>query len=644
MATLNRARLKARTRKRVILFVLLLVTEMAVSPMLFYLLHQFLMLLGQGKSGGSGIDFSYLNALKALRLVKSGNLWISLQIIFVLMLVYFFIDLRPKLDSVDTVKITEDIVVPVAAGNGQHGNERFLTEKEREQKYQVFKFSGTEVPKGKGGLVVHYEKIGHKEFIYYIGADMHSLIIGASGSGKTRRILLETLWLQLLTGLSIVISDVKGEIYYYTSEFAKSLEYKLYVVDFRNPVKSDHYNYLKPILEALAAGDRAKAIDYTWDLVSVLVGQQKGEPLWYNGETATIAAGILCVCLDAPREYRNLTNVYYFIAYMCQSDAFGNMPLNDYLDRLPDTHPAKGVFAMAKIAASKTRSSFFTSALGTLRLFTNPNVAEMTGTSDFDLKDIGREKSILYMIIPDEKKTLYPLVSIMITQLYSLQVELANESGLRLPVDTDYDLDEVGNFPYIPVLGNIESAGRSRGIRANLVIQDLQQLEAKYKDDYKNIRTNSQVKLYLKSDDPDTLKFVSETLGKYTVEVSSASASASDGKQKNTNYSSTASLTGRALLEPAEVKRIKSPYSICMVTGEYGAVNVLPDLSEYHLNKIYGMGTEEENIRIIREREAARQEHPVPEEPTLWGIWNDFNGRAEKEEGEVKKKISFLGN
>lgn len=296
---------------------------------------------------------------------------------------------------------------------------------------------------------------------------------------------------------------------------------------------------------------------------------------------------------------------------------------------------------MATIAPHKTRSSFFTSALGTLRLFTNPHVAEMTAKSDFNLKDIGQKKTILYMIIPDEKKTLYPLVSILVTQIYMLQVELAREHGGRLPIDTDYDLDEVGNFPTIPVMGNILSAGASRGIRANLVIQDYQQLEKNYKDDFKNIKSNCQCKIYLKSDDKDTLKDLSDTVGTYTVEVSSASASSQDGKNSNVNYSSSASLTGRPLLEPAELKRFRSPYALCLMTGEYPAVNMLPDLSQYQANKLFGLGDKEHNIRLIVKREADRKSHPVGE-MQLWGVWKKYGNASISKDSEPAERISFL--
>lgn len=641
MATLNEEKIKQQKQKRMKMWAVLTVIEILLSVLLADLLHQLLTNIGNQTLGLSNISISYVKALWLLFTDKNHQaMFFVCQLAYGALMLYCTLSIQPTVARVDTVFVTDDIEIPVPAGNGQHGNERFLKEAEKEELYNVFSFSGREKLEGKGGIVVGMQLVNGKESIYYIGKDLHSLIIGASGSGKTRRILLETLWLQIITGLSVVVSDVKGEIYYYTHKFAEKQGYKTYALDLRNPRKSIHYNFLQPILDAFDEGDEAKAIDYTWDLVSVLVGEQKGEPIWYNGESATIAACILIIARDAPKEYRNMANVYYFLAFMCETDEMGEMPVNQYLEELDDTHPAKGVFAMAKVAASKTRSSFFTSALGTLRLFTNPNVAEMTSYSDFNLKDISREKSILYLMIPDEKKTMYPLVSILITQMYALQVELANESGLRLPVDTDFDLDEVGNFPVIPSLGNILSAGRSRGVRANLIIQDFQQLESKYKDDFKNIKTNCQVKVYLKSDDPDTLKVISENCGKYTVEVSSASTSVSDGK-KDMNYSSSASLAARALLEPAEVKRIKAPYSICLITGEYPGINLLPDLSQYRLNKLYGLGDEAYNTKLIMEREAERVERKIPP-INLWGIWNEYKVENEGTLDIDDEAFSFL--
>lgn len=640
MATLNSERIKRRKRRKEAIFLIITAIQLAISPLLVYLMHQILTRIGKGNLDLSNLDYSYKAGLVLLQSTKQGPiLFLVIELVYMCLWLYATMAVEPTIGKVDTMQITDEIFIPVPAGNGQYGSERFLREAEKKKIYDSFEFTEDEIPDKKGGVIVHYKKMKNKSIIYYISRNLHCLITGESGSGKTRRILMQTLWLQIITGLSAVVSDVKGEIYNYTHFFAEEHGYKTYPFDLRNPKKSIHINFLQPILDALVEGDKAKAIDYTWDLVSVFVGQPKGEPLWTNGESATIAAGILIVSIDAPREYRNLTNVYYFIANMCKPGEYGEIPLNAYLDQLEDTHPAKGVFAMAEIAPHKTRSSFFTSALGTLRLFTNPNIAEITSKSDINLKDIGREKTILYMIIPDDKKTNYPLVSTLITQLYSLQVELANENGGALPVCTDYDLDEVGNFPYIPVLGSMSSAGRSRGVRVNLVIQDDQQLESKYKEEYRNIRTNCQVKIFLKSSDPSTLKNFSEGLGKYTVEVSSASTSVSDGKKNNSNYSSSASLTGRSLLDPAELSRVDQPYAICKITGKYAGVNNLPDLSEYKLNELYGLGDEEFNRKLMYKREKERPEHEIPE-LRLWGIWKKY--KVTESDSNEQERISFL--
>ena len=612
---------------------------LCVSPWLGYLMSQFLNTAASGSIGHMTLDVNYFHAICS----QTENNTIILSAVTASLMAcavaWITTDRTSKLSSVGMMKITDDISIPVPSGNGQHGSERFLTDKEKCNLYAVYtpgdKFDG------KAGLIVNYKKARGKEYFYYIKDDIHSMIIGTTGAGKDRRIMLQTLYLQIMSGVSIALSDVKGDMFCYTSEFARKNGYDVSVLDLRQPEKSGRYNFLQPILNALDEKDIAKAVDATWDLVSVLVGQQKGEPLWYNGETATIAAAILCVCLEAPAEYRNMSNVYYFIAYMCKADQYGQMPLNGYLENLDDAHPAKSVFAMAQIAASKTRSSFFTSALGTLRLFTNPNIAAMTSVSDFDLKDVGRKKTILYMIVPDDKKTLYPLVSIMVTQLYSQQIELANEHGQRLPVDTDYDLNELGNFPTIPCLGNILSAGRSRGIRVNAVIQDIQQMEKNYKEDFKNIKTNCQVKLYLKSDDPDTLKMISDSLGNYTVRSVGVSNSISTDRGSGGNYSNSSNLGGRKLLEPAEVGRINSPYAVCLMTGRFGAVNRLPDISETCVNKEFGMGSRQENIELIKKVEKSREVRQLPKTIPLWGIWNTV--RSMSDDNQVKRKrVSFL--
>ena len=625
MATLNKSKIDKQKKKKRKIFIFITIIEMMIAPIIIYIIHQMLSMLFQGQLNMDNLDVSYGAALHVLVQYRSCQIFfVFLQILYCALWIFSSLAVQQQIEEVDMIEVTDKIKIPVKAGDGQFGNQRFLTEEEKEEVYQICEISENKITNiTDGGLVVHYKKMGSKEFIYYIGAGKHAIIFGTTGAGKTRRLLIETIFLQLLSGHCINASDVKGEIFYFTHKFAKSLGYNTLPFDLREPKKSIHYNFLQPIIKELKEGNKPEAIDATWDLVSVLVGKAKGEAIWTNGESATLAAAILIVANDAPEDYRNLTNVYFFISYMCKAREDGILPMAEYLKELDTKHPAFGVFAMADIAPFKTRASFFTSALGTLKLFANQNIAEMTSKSDFDLEDIAKSKTILYMMIPDEKKTYYPIVSLLVTQLYESNIKVAKNNGLVLPIPVDYDIDEAGNFPFIPILGTMVSAGRSRKIRGNLIFQDEQQLENVYKEDYRNIMTCCQVKVLLKSDDPKTTKTFSESFGPYTVEVSGASTGLNDGKQMSVNYGSSASLTRRSLLDVAEVQQIDKPYILCKEPGVYGAVNYLPDLSEYSINKRLGLGDESHNQKLIIQMEKERREHKVPE-LQLWGIWEKY--------------------
>lgn len=535
--------------------------------------------------------------------------------------------------SVAQQQVTDNLSIPTAVGSGQHGTARFLTEREKQSVFASC--DSREVPPGKGGIVLQMKRKKKEEVLLYMNMDVHSLIVGATRSGKTRRIILESIWNIARFGESMVISDPKGELFYYTKDYLEQEGYEVIDFDLRNPARSKHYNYMQPILDAIDEGDMPAAIDYTWDIVSVFVGETKGEPLWQNGESSTIAAAILIVALDAPPKYRNMANVYFFISYMCQADDEGKMPLNEYLQKLPDTHPAKGVFAMAQIASWRTRSSFFTSALGSLKLFANWNMAEVTSKSDFTFDSIGARKTAMFLIIPDEKTTLYGLASIFVNQAYVSLVRQADRNGGRLLVDINFLLDEFGNFPRIPSFGSMLSVGAGRGIRFNIVLQDFQQLKKNYEKDYDNVKGNCQLWIYLKSPNKDTQEEISKKLGNYTVQVNSSNSSTSSGKTASSSHSANASLTHRALLTPDEVGRLQAPYSLVMLSGEYPAIMYSPDLNRYSVNRILGLGDQEHNQKVIMEREKARKERKI-KEPRLWGIWKGYQCLPDAD------RVSFL--
>lgn len=240
-----------------------------------------------------------------------------------------------------------------------------------------------------------------------------------------------------------------GELFEYTSNTLKTLGYNVLTLDFKNPLKSSRYNFLEPVIEAINNKDIPKAVNYCSDIVESLVGEVGNrEAIWVNGEKSVIKTGIMAVVLgnQENKEYQNLPNVYNFISKMCAEQEDKTMLIDTYLDTLSDDHPAVASFAAARIAPSKTRASFFTSALATLSIFMDSYVASMISCSDIDINKFNKEKTVLYMILPDEKTTFYGLCSLFVNQVYIKLVEMADSKGGRLKIRTNFILDEFRQF------------------------------------------------------------------------------------------------------------------------------------------------------------------------------------------------------
>lgn len=159
----------------------------------------------------------------------------------------------------------------------------------------------------------------------------------------------------------------------------------------------------------LTSGDIPLAENRASDIVSSLVGEAKGEKIWNDGEKSVIKAGIMAVVMENTKhpEYQNLVNVYNFLSEMCMEQADKTMLMDTFLEGLPKNHPAVSAFAPARIAPSKTRASFFTSALNTLNIFTDSYIASMIASTDISADELANNRCILYCILPDEKVTMY---------------------------------------------------------------------------------------------------------------------------------------------------------------------------------------------------------------------------------------------
>ena len=545
--------------------------------------------------------------------------------------------------KVDMIEITPEIRTPAPAGQGQHGTAKWLPKEKFDQVFDSDIIDSKKLMQGKesfsaGGLVLGKEDIKTsifskrvKEKIYHITKDLHALIIGATRSGKTRCIVIQTIIDLILAGENVVVPDLKGELRDYTEDVAKKYGYEVIGIDFIHPYQSKRRNFLEPVIKALQRNDISRAIEETWSLVSQLVGEppENGEKLWNNGEAATLAASIMAVCYDNQDhpEYQNLTNVFYFITEMC-SDYRGALPLQFYIDSLPEEHPAKILLAATKVAAMRTRSSFYVSAIMTLKLLTIPAINQMTNASDFDIEKLIDEgkKVIIYLGLPARDKTYFPLASLFLRQISDLIDYVADEKyGGRVPVRWNFIDEEMGNFTKITNMRQQTSFGTGKGIRHFMFIQSYAQLDDVYGEKVSQIiQDNADIKIYLRSPNPTTKKKISEDLGNYTTRSYSKSNNTPSGTFRTGGSDGESSnLMGRPLLYPDEVGKLQRPYSLVMSDAD-PAIMYAPDLSQYAMNEFLGMGDEEHNNRL-RQRKA--EEHKKNERPhnskmELWGIWD----------------------
>lgn len=354
-------------------------------------------------------------------------------------------------------------------------------------------------------------------------------------------------------------------------------------------------------------------------------GKGSNEPIWENGEKSVLAFVILLVVIENKErpEYQNLTNAYHFLSKMCIPDENGKIPLNKYIQELDDNHPAKLKASIALVAPEKTRGSFFTSALLTLRLFANPFIYEMSKQTDFNIND-STEKRAIFIILPDQKKTYNSLAGLFISQYYNSLIKNAKANGNRLQRRVNFNLDEFGNYPAINGMESKMTVSAGYGIRFNLFIQSFAQLKSVYDEDVARVlKDNAETLIYLRSKDTETLKEVSERLGTYTA----INVTESNGKG---SFTSSTSYIERPLLNYKEVEKIKRPNTLVLRDGE-NAIFHSPDLSNWLFNKIFGLGDKEHNRKVIVERQAKRPKKSSSEiEMKLWNkFYKDLEGELD---------------
>lgn len=461
-------------------------------------------------------------------------------------------------------------------GGFEYGSSRWATKKEIRNNYKVWNIGNN---LKSGGIPV--TKIDGK--YYYSDSFEHCLIIGSTGSGKTITEILPLIFNLGFANESMVINDVKGELYCHTYNFLKSRGYKIRIINLRNALASDGWNPLHLPYKYYKNGN----IDLSGDLIenfskSLTKNLSSKDMYWEKSATSVLSALCYGLIEDADSEQEvHLYSIYNMLVEHGAKtiDRFNSLDL--YFQQKPFGNIAKNSYATGSFAKGETRATLFSVLSTCIKMFSDIGIANLTSRTDFELEDIGKEKTAVFLIIPDEKESRHELASLFIDQCYQALINTAqNLNNGKMPIRVNFILDEFANMPPIPSISNKITVSRSRNIRFYLVIQDFDQLKEKYKEASGTIKSNATTWIYLLTSDNETAKEISNRLGKYTISSSRVSAS---GKldQIDLNISSDKSLLGRDLMMPDELMRLKFGESIFMASRLHPIKGKVEPISNY---------------------------------------------------------------
>ena len=347
--------------------------------------------------------------------------------------------------------------------------------------------------------------------------EMHNLVVGSTGAGKTSLVVFPQVHSLAKKGESIILTDPKGELYEQTAEMLKERGYNIIVLNFRSPQNGNAWNPMALPYKLYKEGNTDKAIELLDDLALNILYQEKssGDPFWEKTAADYFTGLALGLFEDAKEEQVNLNSIN--LMSNVGEERFGGPNNNFIKEYFNSKDPSKPAYINASgtvFTAEETKQGILATFKQKIKLFSSrENLSEMLSYSDFDMKDIGRKKTAVFLIVQDEKKTLHPLATIFIKQCYETLIDVAQESGGKLSFRTNFILDEFANMPPLKDVTTMVTAARSRLIRFTFIIQNYAQLAQVYgKENGDTIRGNCNI-LYLISNELAALEEISKMCG-----------------------------------------------------------------------------------------------------------------------------------
>lgn len=398
---------------------------------------------------------------------------------------------------------------------------------------------------------------------YVDNADTHSLIFGATGSKKTRLFCMPMINMMTKAGESFIVTDPKGELYAQTSGLAKEKGYNLVVLNFRDLGFGDMWNPLSLPYEMWCQGKKDEAGMLLNDITSSIAG-----PITSNSKDAywpEAAQELAIACLYTLMESAKPDEIN--MKSFAKISSFGEVEnIKNLCDMMSeDSIPYINFKSTVCIDAKVTASGIVASLFGMLRMFSmNEKLTKMLSKTTFNMRNIGKEKTAVYIIVPDEKTTYHFLITMFIKQAYEILIsEAQKEKDRKLPVRVNFVLDEFCNIPQVPDMPSMISAARSRNMRYFLVVQSIHQLKGRYGEDADTIKGNCDNWVFLTSKELDLLNEISELCGNIITP---------DGQC-------------RSLISTSELQRFSKEKgeALIMHARQYPIISELPDISDYEM-------------------------------------------------------------
>ena len=403
------------------------------------------------------------------------------------------------------------------------------------------------------------------------------IIVGGSGSGKTRFLAKPNL---MLANASFIVTDPKGEMLRAVGNLFLEEGYVLRVFDLIDPSKSDCYN---PFCYIRKDADVFKLID-NFIKNTTPKGAKANDPFWEKSETALDAALMLYLLHEAPSEDQNMETILYMIENggAKEEDDDYQSPLDLLFEALEEEQPdhiAVRQYHIFKQAAGKTAKSILVSAAVRLASFTLPEIQRITASDDMELGKLGERKQAIFCIIPDSNDaSLNFLVGMLYTQAFQelyYQADKIHQGALPVPVRLMFD--EFANVALPDGYARLQATMRSRNIMSTIILQNISQLKALFKDDWEGIIGNADSFVYLGGNEQSTHKYISELLGKETIDTRTSSQS----KGRNGSFSQNFQQTGRELMTPDEVRRLDNKNAIVLIRGEKPVIDEKYDILKH---------------------------------------------------------------